>query len=100
MTPVQNSSAAPIQTGLTQKQRVCLDAIEAHFARTRAMPSIEDLRLEMGFGSKTGVLRLLRQLEERGRITRVPLRARAIKLVQTGACPYCAERLAREAEAA
>jgi repressor LexA len=86
--------------GLTQKQRSCLDAIEAHLARTRTMPSVEDLRLALGFSSKTGVLRLLRQLEERGCIARLPQRARAIRLLRAETCPYCAERLAREAEAA
>jgi repressor LexA len=86
--------------GLTGKQRACLDAIEAHLARTRTMPSVEDLRLALGFTSKAGVLRLLRQLEERGRIARLPQRARAIRLLRVEACPYCAERFAREAAAA
>lgn len=95
--PYTASATAPM--GLTGKQRACLDAIEAHLGRTRTMPSVEDLRLALGFTSKAGVLRLLRQLEERGRIARLPQRARAIRLLQAGACPYCAERLAREAEA-
>jgi SOS-response transcriptional repressor LexA len=81
--------AAPAQMGLTLKQRACLDAIEAHLARTRTMPSVEDLHLAMGCGSKAGVLRLLRQLEERGRIARLPHRARAIRLLHTGDCPHC-----------
>lgn len=83
----------PVPTGLTPKQRACLDAIEAYLARTRTMPSVENLRLALGFTSKTGVLRLLRQLEERGRIERVPQRARAIRLLQEPECPACAERL-------
>ena len=99
MTNSKKSSAPPVPTGLTQKQRACLDAIEAYLARTRVMPSIEDLRQLLGFGSKAAVLRLLRQLEERGRIERVPQRARAIRLLQGVACPYCAERPAGEAEA-
>ncbi|HTT82635.1 MAG TPA: hypothetical protein VMF67_04065 [Rhizomicrobium sp.] len=97
MTVPEETAAAPAQMGLTGKQRACLDAIEAHLARTRTMPSVEDLRLALGFGSKAGVLRLLRQLEERGRITRLPHRARAIRLLQVEACPHCAERIAREA---
>jgi repressor LexA len=92
---ISKKTAAPI--GLTDKQRACLDAIEAHFARNRTMPSVEDIRLALGFGSKAGVLRLLRQLEERGRIARLPQRARAIRLLQTEMCPNCAQRLAREA---
>jgi len=55
------------------------------------------LRVALGFSSKGGVLRLLRQLEERGRIARiarVPLRARAIRLLDNQECPRCGERLA------
>jgi repressor LexA len=84
----------PTQTGLTAQQRACLDAIEAYLARTRTMPSVDDLRVALGFSSKAGVLRLLRQLEERGRIARVPLRARAIRLLDDPECPRCRERLA------
>lgn len=100
MTNPEDISAATTPMGLTQKQRACLDAIEAHLARTRAMPSVEELRIALGFGSKGAVLRLLRQLEERGRIARLPQRARAIRLLQNEACPYCNERLARKSEAA
>jgi repressor LexA len=83
----------PGQTGLTAKQRACLDAIEAYFARTRTMPSVENLRVALGLTSKAAVFRLLRQLEERGRIARVPLRARAIRLLDDKECPRCRERL-------
>lgn len=83
----------PAQTGLTAPQRACLDAIEAYLVRTRTMPSVENLRTALGLASKAGVLRLLRQLEERGRIARVPLRARAIRLLYDGECPRCRERV-------
>lgn len=86
------ASSAPPPTGLTAPQRACLDAIEAYLSRTRTMPSVEDLRVSLGLSSKAGVLRLLRQLEERGRIARVPLRARAIRLLYDEECPRCRER--------
>jgi SOS-response transcriptional repressor LexA len=92
--------APPAPTGLTARQRACLDAIEAYFARTRTMPSVEDLRVALGTSSKAGVLRLLRQLEERGHIARLPLRARAIRLLHDDVCPQCAERLASPLAAA
>jgi repressor LexA len=90
----RSDPSLPPQTGLTTQQRACLDAIESYLARTRTMPSVEDLRVALGFSSKAGVLRLLRQLEERGRIARVPLRARAIRLLDDPECPRCRERLA------
>jgi repressor LexA len=93
MHPSDDPSLPP-RTGLTAQQRACLDAIGAYLARTRTMPSVEDLRVALGFSSKAGALRLLRQLEERGRIARVPLRARAIRLLDDPECPRCRERLA------
>lgn len=81
--------------GLSAKQRACLDAIASHQARTRAMPSLEELRSALGLGSKVGVLRLLRQFEERGRIVRLPHRARAIRIVEDEVCPDCGARRAR-----
>ena len=53
-------------------RRACLDAIEAYFARTRTMPSAENLRVALGLSSKSGVLRLLRQLEESDESRRDP----------------------------
>ena len=93
MRPHEDSPPPP-QTGLTAPQRACLDAIEAHLAGTRTMPSVENLRVALAMSSKAGVLRLLRQLEERGRIVRVPLRARAIRLLYDRECACCQERLA------
>ena len=76
-------------TGLTAKQRACLEAIDAHLARTGTMPSLEELRRELALNSKNSVLRLLRQLEERGRIARLRGRQRAIRLLSEGTCPRC-----------
>jgi repressor LexA len=92
MESLSNESATPARMGLTLKQRACLDAIETHLARTRTMPSVENLRFALGAGSKAAVLRLLRQLEERGRIARLPHRARAIRLLDAGECPHCGNR--------
>jgi repressor LexA len=93
--PASSPALPPAQTGLTTSQRACLDAIEAYVQRTRTMPSVENLRVALGFSSKGAVFRLLRQLEERGRIARVPLRARAIRLLDDKGCPRCRERLAQ-----
>jgi SOS-response transcriptional repressor LexA len=85
----EDAPAGQLPMGLTPKQRACLDAIETHFAQTRTMPSIENLRVMLGSGSKAAALRLLRQLEERGRIARIPRRVRAIRLLETAPCPHC-----------
>ena len=95
MSPSDNS--CPASMGLTPRQRECLDAIEAHQAQTGTMPSVEELRVVLRSGSKAGILRLLRQLEERGRIARLPNRARAIRLLNGDRCPRCGEHFEREA---
>lgn len=95
MRPARN----PPPAGITERQRACLDAIELHLAKTRTMPSLEELRAALGFTSNSGVLRLLQQLEERGRITRLPRRARSIALLDAGTCRRCGARLRPEDEA-
>jgi repressor LexA len=61
------------------------------------MPSVEELRVALQSGSKAGIFRLLRQLEERGRIERLPNRARAIRLLHGDCCPQCGTVLEKEA---
>ena len=91
----RKKSLAP--TGLTPGQRACLDAIEAHHARTRVMPSLEELRVSLGLGSRSAVRQLLRQLEERGHIAREAGRERAIRLLPHGNCPRCGARVSSTA---
>jgi repressor LexA len=74
--------------GLTPQQRACLDAIEAYNERSGTMPTLEELRVDLGMPSKTGVARLLEQLEDRGAIMRLRGRARAIFVVCRN-CPHC-----------
>jgi repressor LexA len=78
--------------GLTGRQRVCFDAILAHHKKTGGMPSMEELRKVLGLASRSGVHRLLRRLEERGAIKRVPQCARAI-IIRRMKCPHCGRDL-------
>jgi len=75
--------------GLTAKQLACLRAVEAHHARTDSMPSVEQLRAALGLASKSGAVRLLTQLEQRGAIRRLSGRARAIRVLREETCPHC-----------
>lgn len=65
---------------LTAKQDRLLRFIEASLEHSRVAPSFEAMKAHLGISSKSGVHRLLSSLEERGYITRVPNRARAITL--------------------
>lgn len=76
------------QIGLTPRQSACLEAINAHQMKTGAMPSLSDLQGALGMASRGAVHRLLLQLEERGAITRLSHRHRAIRIVERH-CPHC-----------
>ncbi|MGD0144547.1 MAG: hypothetical protein ABSC92_15445 [Rhizomicrobium sp.] len=79
---------------LTKQQRACLDAIAKFYAGTGVMPSMEDLRVALGFLSRSSVFRLLRGLQERGAIRRRRGKHRAISIL-TAKCRHCGEPLER-----
>ena len=70
------------KASITARQRDCYNAIVAHMEKHDESPSIEELREATGLKAKSGVLRLLDGLEERGWIRRLPHRARTIVVVQ------------------
>lgn len=72
------SSAA--KPSLTAQQDKLLQFIEASLSESRVAPSFESMMVHLGIGSKSGVHRIVSALEERGYITRMPHRARAIAL--------------------
>ena len=74
--------------GLTRQQRNCLEAIKSLQSESGLMPSTAELSEALGLCSKSGVHRLLVQLESRGVITRAARRARGIRLVES-LCPHC-----------
>lgn len=44
-------------------------------------PTYEELRLDLGLASKSGVARLVRECEQRGRIVRIPRAERSLSVV-------------------
>lgn len=69
------------KTSLTPRQMDCYKALAAYITEHGQSPSIEELQTMTGLKAKSGVLRLLDGLEERGWIHRMRFRARAISLV-------------------
>lgn len=67
--------------GLTKMQAECLAIISRHCDAGEPCPSFEELKVELGLKSKSGIYRLLSSLEEKGRIRRLHGRARAIEVV-------------------
>lgn len=67
---------------LTRKQHELLSFIQRHFKECGYAPSYDEMKAALGLQSKSGVHRLIRALEERGFISHLPHRARAIELLR------------------
>jgi len=67
----------------TRRANDLLSFIEAYTLLNGVAPSFDEMMKEMGLRSKSGVHRLIEQLVERGRIRRMPNRARAIEVVNS-----------------
>lgn len=51
-------------------------------------PSYQEMAIAVGLRAKSGISRIVGQLEERGHIARDPGRARSLRIVQHS-CPHC-----------
>jgi repressor LexA len=67
---------------LTRRQNEVLSFLVAHIEAHGFAPSYEELAQALNLGSKSGVHHILRQLDERGHIRRLPGRARAIEIIR------------------
>jgi repressor LexA len=67
---------------LTRKQHELLCFIHDKLAETGVSPSFEEMKDALDLKSKSGVHRLIRALEERSFIRRLPNRARALEVVR------------------
>jgi len=67
---------------LTAKQLTLFRFIERTIAATDIAPSFDEMMVEMGLRTKSGIHRLLTGLENRGFIRRIPMRPRAIEIVR------------------
>lgn len=72
-----------IRLGLTEEQRILLDYIRAYGKKNKGRtPSYDEMRRAMVLKSKSGIHRMVKALEERGHIYRLPNRARSIAVVE------------------
>ena len=65
---------------LTFKQKKLLDFINSYFKKNRIFPTYDEMRKALNIKSKSSIHKLISCIEERGFITRIPHKARAIKL--------------------
>lgn len=67
---------------LTHHQKNLLEFIVATVDAEGIPPTVEEMKEAMGLRAKSGVIRLLRALDERGFIRRIPNKARAIEVIR------------------
>lgn len=76
---------------LTLLQSTTLGFIRSHLAEQGVAPTLQEIAAHLGHNSKGSAHRVLRALEERGHIRRLPRRNRAIELTEKPAVPKTAE---------
>lgn len=68
--------------GLTERQARVLAYLKRYSAARGVMPSLDEITLEMGVASKSRAHEVLKALEDRGHIRRIPCKSRAIEVIE------------------
>lgn len=77
---------APLRVvGLTAHQKRVLEYLAEFIAKNGIAPTYDQIAAHLGLASKSGVHRVITELEERGAIQRLPNRARSITIIATPA---------------
>ena len=66
---------------MTRQQAATLDFLRAQIGATGVCPSYDEIKDHLGLATKSCVNRLVKQLEERRLIRRMPGRARSIEVI-------------------
>jgi len=87
---------------MTEKQLRLLKFITKQLTTTGICPSYEEMKNHLGLKNKSGVHRIISALQERGYVTKLANRARAVELTNKGfraasgyhlagnvKCPHC-----------
>ena len=67
--------------GMTKRQYEVLELLRAYIKDHGYSPSLEEIASGVGLKAKSGVVRILRGLEQRGRITMAAGQARSIAIM-------------------
>lgn len=67
--------------GLTAHQKRVLEYLAWFIAKNGIAPTYDQIAAHLGLASKSGVHRVIHELEERGAIQRLPNRARSITII-------------------
>lgn len=75
--------------GVTAKQRELLDFVLWFNAEHRASPSYAEIASAIGLKSKSGVYRMVAELQQRGHIRRRPNHANSLEVISEAPCAHC-----------
>ncbi len=82
---------------MTRGQQLLLKFIDGFISQNNGVcPSYSEMCTYMNLKSKSGIHRLILGLEERGKLRRLPNRARALEVIkepETGCCRTCGRPL-------
>jgi len=70
-----------IKLGMTKRQTECLEFIKKYLGENGIPPSNDEIIAALGLSARSGAVRMLRGLEDRGHIIRSKHKARSIALV-------------------
>lgn len=68
--------------GLTDKQLKLFKYIKSYMQKKPIAPSFEEMKSAVGLKSKSGVGQILKQLEDRKWLTRLPGKNRSIQIIR------------------
>ena len=68
--------------GLTEKQKKIFYFIKSYMSKNPVAPSYEDIMKATGYKSRNSINVIVKQLEERKWITRLPGKSRSIQIIQ------------------
>ena len=66
--------------GLSPRQKKLFDCIKSYMKKTPVAPSYDEMMIATGYKSKDSISKIVKQLEERKWITRLPGKNRSIQI--------------------
>jgi len=66
--------------GLSPRQKKLFDFIKSYMKKTPVAPSYDEMMIATGYKSKDSISKIVKQLEERKWITRLPGKNRSIQI--------------------
>ena len=77
---------------LTPQQQKLFTFIRSSIEESGVAPSYQEMQTHLGLASKSGIHRLIGELEQRGRIRVMKRKTRAMEIIEAK-CPHCGKEI-------